>query len=262
MNKIYIFSAIILLSYSCFPQSNYELESVRETALISSGASASSFAIYLLSRIEPPSENEIKNLSREDINSFDRFATYNWSPTASDISDVLLVSQMVSPLFLFSSEQIRKDYKIFLVMNLELYLLYYGTTHITKSLIGGFRPYMYNENVPLDFKMDFESRLSFFSGHAAFSFASAVFLSTIYSKYYPDSNWKGVIWGSSIFLASITGYLRVISGMHFLSDVLTGAAVGSLIGYIVPLIHEKNDSQNNEQAFTNSANIICFTIVF
>ncbi len=262
MNKIYILSVIILLSYSSFPQSNYELESVRETALISSGASASSFAIYLLSRIEPPTENEIKNLSRENINSFDRFATYNWSPTASDISDVLLVSQMVSPLFLFSSEQIRNDYKTFLVMNLELYLLYYGTTHITKSLAGRFRPYMYNENVPLDFKMDFESRLSFFSGHAALSFASAVFLSTVYSKYYQDSNWKVVIWGSSLFLASVTAYLRVISGMHFLSDVLAGAVVGSLLGYLIPLIHEKDIKQSSVRMNSKNSNLINFVIVF
>ena len=250
MIKLYYLLFILIFPLTYFAQSNYELESVRETALLSSGVSASTFAIYLLSKVEPPTREEINNLSREDINSFDRFATYNWSPTASDISDVL------------SSEKIRKDYKTFLTMNAELYLLYYGITHITKSLAGRFRPYMYNENVPLNEKIDYDSRLSFFSGHAAATFASAVFLSTIYSKYYPDSKWKSIVWGSSLFVASITASLRVISGMHFLSDVLIGAAVGSLIGYFVPLIHETNEEQTKGSLNFSNRNIVSFVIVF
>ena len=262
MIKLYYLLFILIFPLTYFAQSNYELESVRETALLSSGVSASTFAIYLLSKVEPPTREEINNLSREDINSFDRFATYNWSPTASDISDVLIVSQVLSPLILLSSEKIRKDYKTFLTMNAELYLLYYGITHITKSLAGRFRPYMYNENVPLNEKIDYDSRLSFFSGHAAATFASAVFLSTIYSKYYPDSKWKSIVWGSSLFVASLTASLRVISGMHFLSDVLIGAAVGSLIGYFVPLIHETNERQTKGGLNFSNRNIVSFVIVF
>jgi membrane-associated phospholipid phosphatase len=253
---------IFIFAFTCIAQSNYELESVRETALLSSGISSGTLAIYLLSKIEPITKEEINNLSRNDVNSFDRFATYNWSPTASDISDVLLVTQSLSPLVLLSSKQIRNDYKTFLIMNAELYLLYYGTTHITKSLTGRIRPYLYNEKVTLKEKMESESKLSFFSGHAALSFASAVFLSTIYSRYYPDSKWKTAVWGSTLLMASATASLRVISGMHFLSDVLIGAAVGSLIGYLVPLIHEINEVKSKENIYSNSSNILSFTITF
>ena len=253
---------VLISTIICFAQSNYKLESVKETALLSTGVSASTFAIYLLSKVEPPTIEEINSLSKDDINSFDRFATYNWSPTASDISDVLLVTQMLSPLSLLSSEQIRNDYKTFLTMNAELYLLYYGITHITKSLTGRFRPYMYNKNVPLKEKLDYDSKLSFFSGHAALSFASAVFLSTIYSKYYPESKWKGLVWGGTLFMAAITSSLRVISGMHFLSDVLTGAAVGSLIGYLIPLIHETNENQSGKRINSVGGNFINLVIEF
>ncbi len=251
-----------IFTFICVAQSKYELESVKETALLSSGISSGTLAIYLLSKIEPLTSEEINKLSRNDVNSFDRFATYNWSPTASDISDVLLVTQSLSPLALLSSKKIRNDYKTILVMNAELYLLYYGTTHITKSLTGRLRPYMYNENVSLKEKTESESQLSLYSGHAALSFASAVFLSTVYSKYYPDSKWKTAVWGSSILMASVTASLRVISGMHFLSDVLIGATVGSLIGYLIPLIHEINEVKSEEKIYSNSSNIISFTITF
>jgi membrane-associated phospholipid phosphatase len=121
---------------------------------------------------------------------------------------------------------------------------------------------LYNKNVSLKEKTDRETKLSFFSGHAALSFASAVFISTVYSRYYPDSKWRSVIWGSSLLMASITASLRVISGMHFLSDILIGAAVGSVIGYLVPLIHEINKNQNKEDLINNSRNIISFVIAF
>ncbi len=41
--------------------------------------------------------------------------------------------------------------------------------------------------------------------------------------------------------ASFVAYLRVISGMHFLTDVITGAVIGSLIGHIIPEIHRSGD---------------------
>jgi membrane-associated phospholipid phosphatase len=38
-------------------------------------------------------------------------------------------------------------------------------------------------------------------------------------------------------VAALTGYLRIAGDKHYMSDVLTGAAVGSAIGYMVPRLH-------------------------
>jgi len=38
-------------------------------------------------------------------------------------------------------------------------------------------------------------------------------------------------------LAVVAASLRVLSGMHFMTDVLAGAAIGSLIGVLLPLAH-------------------------
>ena len=38
-------------------------------------------------------------------------------------------------------------------------------------------------------------------------------------------------------LAALTGYFRVAAGNHYLTDVLTGAVVGSSLGVLVPKWH-------------------------
>ena len=104
------------------------------------------------------------------------------------------------------------------------------------------RPFVYNPDVALEKKMSVNARKSFFSGHTSVAFAAMIFLSTVHSKYYPDSDWKPFIWGGTILLASSVGYLRIIAGAHFPSDVIVGALVGSAVGYLIPRIHETDTS--------------------
>jgi len=45
-----------------------------------------------------------------------------------------------------------------------------------------------------------------------------------------------------LLFASTIGYLRYKSGKHFPTDILTGALIGSAIGYFIPFIHRTNES--------------------
>ncbi len=69
----------------------------------------------------------------------------------------------------------------------------------------------------------------FVSSHAANTFAVAIFLSQlIKNKYF------------SIFIiiwASVVSYSRIYLGVHFPFDVLGGALLGSIIGYLIYLLH-------------------------
>ena len=112
------------------------------------------------------------------------------------------------------------------------------TKKAVKSTLYRLRPYVYNPDVPTEEKLTKGSTLSFFSGHSTMAFSSAIFLSTMFQKYFPNSKFTPYIWGTSLVCASIVGYLRIYSGQHFPSDVITGAIVGSLVGYLIPLIHE------------------------
>ncbi len=65
-------------------------------------------------------------------------------------------------------------------------------------------------------------RFSFPSGHSTTAFAVAMSVGSFYPEVMP----------LLILLAANVAISRVIVGMHFLSDVLVGAGMGSLLGYI------------------------------
>jgi undecaprenyl-diphosphatase len=64
-------------------------------------------------------------------------------------------------------------------------------------------------------------RFSFPSGHTITAFAVALSL----SRFYPD------LAVGLLFCAISIGASRVLLGMHFLSDVLAGAAIGAVLAY-------------------------------
>jgi undecaprenyl-diphosphatase len=69
----------------------------------------------------------------------------------------------------------------------------------------------------------------FVSSHAANTFAVSIFLSQLFKNKYFST--YIIIW------ASIVSYSRIYLGVHFPFDVLGGAVLGSLIGYLVYLLH-------------------------
>jgi membrane-associated phospholipid phosphatase len=235
-----IFFTLTFFTDCTYSQSRYNLETGREAIILGGGFGLGVLALSLESNIDSLNFNELENLSRENVNAFDRGATCNWSEEAGIVSDYLLNFMLISPVALLASDKVRNDFGIFSIMYLENLFLSFASVHTTKILIKRNRPYTYNKNVPLNHRSDKTSRLSFFSGHATHAFSSAVFLSTVYAEYYPDSKWKTYIWGISLLSASLTGYLRYSSGDHFPTDIIVGAVVGSAIGYIVPLIHKVN----------------------
>ena len=69
-------------------------------------------------------------------------------------------------------------------------------------------------------------RFSFPSGHTITAFAVAVSLSHFYPEMAP----------ALLFCALSVAASRIVLGMHFLSDVLAGAAIGTALGVVAPAI--------------------------
>jgi membrane-associated phospholipid phosphatase len=244
-----------MLPLELYAQSPYEMNWKKDGALIVVGIPLAALGIAMDRSVAPLTNEELNNLNRDDIFLPDRFVTYNYSPNASDISDILLYTCMLSPTLLLASKPIRTDSPVIAGMYLQTMILGVALPAFGKGGIQRIRPYAYNPNVPMEIKLTSEAKKSFFSGHTTMSFASVVFLSSVYSSYYPDSNAKPYIWSGSLLLASTVGYLRMAAGSHFLTDVLVGAVVGSAIGYLIPKIHE-TDHQNPEQSMPeNSARV-------
>jgi membrane-associated phospholipid phosphatase len=95
-------------------------------------------------------------------------------------------------------------------------------TRATKAIVNRPRPFT---KYPFIVKRDDESGgLSFPSGHTSAAFCTATSLSIRYRKWY-------VIAPAYIFAASV-GWARMYQGVHYPSDVLAGALVGSASAWL------------------------------
>jgi len=251
---------IILVIYSFSPsviaQSPYKLDTKKEWIIFGSGLVIGGIGNYFTQKINPLTTEEISALSRQDVNAFDRPATYNYSKSAARWSDVLVASCIIFPPTLLSQNLIREDWQTFSVMYLQTVMFANFIPMVSKGRVKRIRPYVYNEDAPFEKKLETDAQLSFYSGHTTNAFASAVFFSTTYSHYYPNSRWKPYIWVGSLGLASMVGYLRFEAGKHFPSDVLVGAVVGSTIGFFIPYLHRsKNSDTGTDVSFSLLQNV-------
>ncbi len=110
----------------------------------------------------------------------------------------------------------------------------YGMRTILKQVIHKPRPYVGQiDNRPADTSEDYES---FPSGHSIMAFSAAAYAQAMQLLFYHDSTTMKVVSATTWILAATTAALRVVSGNHYLEDVLGGAAIGSAIGFLGPYI--------------------------
>jgi membrane-associated phospholipid phosphatase len=228
-------------------QSPYKLNWKKESVLFGTGLVSAIIASDIDEKVKPLTEFEINQLKKNNVNSFDRSATNNYSKSISNLSDIVVLSCAASPILFLSGKQPRHDFGIISVMYLETMLYSVFLPSYGKGGALRIRPYAYNSATPLDEKLNAETRRSFFSGHTTVAFSSAVFLASVYSNYYPHSKLKPFVWSASLIAASGVGFLRYKAGAHFPTDILVGAAVGAAVGYFVPLLHKTR--KNNDVTF-------------
>jgi undecaprenyl-diphosphatase len=85
---------------------------------------------------------------------------------------------------------------------------------------------------------------SFPSNHAVNNFAAATFFSSLYPRY------KSVLF----ITASLVALSRVYLGLHYPSDIIAGAALGIIFGYIFGLLVLKiNDILNRKKMLKDTS---------
>lgn len=185
----------------------------------------------------PPelSDGDLSLLRREDVPVFDRFAVELSSGFSRKASDVALVVSVVAPMLVLT--EFGGDYMSILGMYAETIGVTATITNLAK-LSGRIRPFAYNTEEAIDMRRSPDMRRSFFSGHTSASMAAGVFLATVYDRYRPGSSTAKALWIGGIGMGLLTGTFRILSGMHFPSDVLVGTIVGAAVGYAVPRMHE------------------------
>lgn len=125
---------------------------------------------------------------------------------------------IVSVFLLFKNRRLSKS----LLLGVPITALF---TFLLKQLIARPRPYEV-----LDIRiLEHASSASFPSGHAAIAFFVAYNLSRCYPKYKAGF----YAW------AALVGLSRIYLGMHYLTDVIAGAALGFTFGIFLSRLHLK-----------------------
>jgi membrane-associated phospholipid phosphatase len=104
---------------------------------------------------------------------------------------------------------------------------------IMKYSVGRQRPYAYFGSSGAG-DGDRDAFLSFFSSHTAFAFTEAAAAGTI-ARMRGYSSWPAV-YAAGFAVSGTIGYLRIAADKHYRTDVIAGAAIGTAIGFAVPLL--------------------------
>jgi undecaprenyl-diphosphatase len=177
-------------------------------------------------------------ITKDAINAFDRGTMFPYNKHLDDISTWSAYGALIMPgLSVLGNITEYRTLVTYGIMYAEAFLLTYGTKDMLKFTIPRNRPYTYFNSIPAGEEQDYYN--SFPSGHTSFAFLGATFLSVTFANEYPESKWKlPVIIGSYTVAAGIAA-MRIASGNHFITDVLTSAAIGSLYGWLIPQLHIK-----------------------
>lgn len=242
MKRTAILSLVLItLAGAAAAESPYTLDLTKD--LIIGSAALGAFFPGIL--IDPSPGDPI---AKSSINGLDRSFMFSYSKTQDSISTggayALLMLPALSVLGHLREPDVLLTYG---VMYAEAFFLTWATKDLLKLAVSRNRPYTYQEGagvyIPPGEEKDYFN--SFPSGHTSFAFLGATFLTTTFLTEYPDSKWKIPVIAGSYTLAAGIAVMRITSGNHFITDVLAGAAIGSLYGWLVPRLHLSNKNRSN-----------------
>jgi membrane-associated phospholipid phosphatase len=220
---------------------------------------------YGISKKPNSTEEQIQALDKSNIPGFDRWSAHDYSKSIDQASYIPFFTAIPLPLLCVVDKKMRKDFwKIeFLYIEALAFTGIFNTTAV--NLTSRYRPFTYyaeNENL-VNKAMASNAKNSFFAGHASVVATSCFFLAKVYADYHPDSNIKWLFYVGAGAMTATTAVMRSLSGMHFFSDIVVGAAVGTLSGILVPGLHKiKSDKPPHLTILPFSENGAGFTAIY
>ena len=179
----------------------------------------------------------------------DRFSVFPYNSGLDTASDLLFAGSLILPAAAMIGQDLGTIAEVG-VMFIETLALTLATKDIIKDLVPRFRPYTYHALPASD---DDDYMNSFPSGHTSMVFAVCSFSAYVFAEMFPDSKWKLPIVIGAYSIAAVTGILRIVSGNHFITDVLAGSLIGTAYGIGIPLLHQIRVNEDTELAVRVSA---------
>lgn len=256
MNKIVLVFAVCIFNTTLSATAKTEAPNAspfafswpRETSLLVTGLASQLIGQYRVQTMDPAGPADLR---RGDLSPLDRWNAGSWNPTADVASDVL--SYAIGPAMVYADlwhlglgrrnghgdaswGPVLEDFLILAqaaswnaAVNLNV-----------RALRVHPRPFVYGTAAPESERKEAQAAGGFYSGHASGAFLGAVYLASVYPLRHPEFEHKGLLWAGSLTTATGVAALRVAAGKHFPSDVIAGAAMGSLIGFGFIQLHLKD----------------------
>ena len=173
---------------------------------------------------------------RGDLNALDRTTAGYWSPGWQTASDYGLYAIGVgAATLLFVDEGFWPGLNDAVVVA-ESGLAATAVASVLTLAAGRPRPFLYGDKGG-SARNGADAGLSYLSSHAAISFAIATSTLVAMRRLHPHSRANWIVLGVGGAIATFVATARVLGGMHFISDVVGGAIVGTSLGMIVPSLH-------------------------
>lgn len=180
------------------------------------------------------------------VNALDRSVIGNRSLLAANLSDAGVASMLALPHLLGALDRLAaggggglRGYGEDSLLLLQALAANFFAANLVKLAVRRPRPYAYDPAVPEETRRGAEASLSFYSGHSSTAFAMATAYGLIYQARHPESPSRFAVLAGGYLLASGVALCRVAAGKHFWTDVLAGAAAGSLTGWLVVELHRR-----------------------
>lgn len=214
----------------------------RETALLATGVAGQVIGQYRVKNMTPAGPTDLR---RSDLSPLDRWAAGGWNPGASLASDVLTIGMGGTMIgadlwqHAFGSDSRQPVFEDGLILAEAFAWNAAINLNVRASRVHP-RPFIYDTRAPAADRSEGQAAGSFYSGHASAAFLGAVYVSTVYPMRHPEFEHTGWLWAGSLTAATAASALRVVAGKHFPSDVIAGAAMGSLVGLGFIQLHLKD----------------------
>ena len=177
----------------------------------------------------------------ENVNALDAKFAQPYNKTLDNLGDVFIVVSgvivaLVIAVWFFSSKEKAKDFKYAIID-----CFYFGISgvyansayRILKTIAGRIRPYMYFANPSEKGIAEGDFFRSWPSGHSANVFIVFAFLLTWFTVRAADSKYKKPVLALMFLVCLTTMTLRLMSGNHFVTDVLSGATLGFVVSFAI-----------------------------
>ncbi|MGZ3479386.1 MAG: phosphatase PAP2 family protein [Myxococcaceae bacterium] len=170
------------------------------------------------------------------VPSFDRWAIGYSSSAADTVSTVTAGLAIVAPLVLDLADvgattEFLEDTAILA----ETLLVNGALANLAKYTAQRPIPLVYSPADPSVVSSPADYR-SFYSGHTSTTFAALTAMSMTWTLRHGATWWPWVV---TVVVGTSVGLERIFAGRHFPTDVLMGAAAGTLVGLAVPWLHSR-----------------------